>query len=156
MKKNVYIRCPRCELNYILKKDKFCNVCKSEMQARGERYEDLDMELCPICHTNFLNSDEQICESCREEGGYDYEYDDDKEWRRYIGEEEEIETENEEIGDNASVIDIEDDHLDYEDDDFMDFGKSIDGEPIEDFDMDESESDDDDDDEDDDDDDDKY
>ena len=138
MKKNVYIRCPRCELNYIQKKDKLCNVCKSELEARGDMYNELDMELCPICHTNFLNADEQICESCREECGYDFEYDDDREWRRYISEEEETESENEEIGENASVIDIEDDHIDYDDDDFLDFGKDLDGESMEGLDMDDS------------------
>lgn len=34
MKKPVYIRCPRCELNYIQKKDKYCSVCKAEMEAK--------------------------------------------------------------------------------------------------------------------------
>lgn len=137
MKKNVYVRCPRCELNYILKKDKFCNVCKSEMQATNERYEELNLELCPVCHINFLNGDEQICEACREEGNF-IEYDEEeKEWRRYIGEEDEIESEDEELGENASVIDMDDDNLDY-DDDFLDFGKGLgEGIPSEEFDMDE-------------------
>ena len=30
--KNVYIRCPRCELNYIKKKDQYCDICKREMK----------------------------------------------------------------------------------------------------------------------------
>ena len=30
-KKPIYILCPRCELNYINKKDKYCNVCKAEL-----------------------------------------------------------------------------------------------------------------------------
>ena len=27
----VYILCPRCEINYIDKRDKYCAVCKAEM-----------------------------------------------------------------------------------------------------------------------------
>ena len=33
--KNVYIKCPRCELNFILKKDKLCPVCKQEMREES-------------------------------------------------------------------------------------------------------------------------
>ena len=36
MKKPVYIRCPRCELNYIEKKDKLCSVCKAELSAKKD------------------------------------------------------------------------------------------------------------------------
>ena len=51
MKKPVYVRCPRCELNYIQKKDKYCSVCKSEMEAKKDYVDDFDLELCPICKT---------------------------------------------------------------------------------------------------------
>ena len=57
-----YIKCPRCELNYILKKDKFCDVCKSEMKAGILKENDMEeleyleegMELCPICKVNYF------------------------------------------------------------------------------------------------------
>ena len=67
--KQTYIRCPRCELNYILKKDKYCNVCKAEMKAVGNMGtdEDMDLELCPICKTNYINADEDICPACAKE-----------------------------------------------------------------------------------------
>ena len=51
--KNVYIRCPRCELNYIKKSDKYCDVCKKEMKLIKSDESD-DLELCPICKVNFI------------------------------------------------------------------------------------------------------
>ena len=58
-----YIKCPRCELNYILKKDKFCDVCKSEMKAGILEESDMEdfeleegLELCPICKSPVRNS----------------------------------------------------------------------------------------------------
>ena len=67
-----YIRCPRCELNYIEKKQKFCNVCKSEMKASGEIVDESEMKLCPACHTSLIPQTQDICDSCREELGDDY------------------------------------------------------------------------------------
>ena len=67
MKKPVYIRCPRCELNYIQKKDKFCPVCKAEMEAKRDYIDDVDLELCPICKTNYIQPDEIMCASCLKE-----------------------------------------------------------------------------------------
>jgi len=66
MSKNVYIKCPRCELNFIQKKDKFCPVCKQEMQALSTNYtEDLTkMGLCPICKVNYITDDENVCGTC--------------------------------------------------------------------------------------------
>lgn len=71
--KQTYIRCPRCELNYILKKDKLCNVCKSEMKALGTmgQEENMDMELCPICKINYITPDEDMCPACAKEREYD-------------------------------------------------------------------------------------
>jgi len=66
MSKNVYVKCPRCELNFILKKDKFCPVCQQEMQALSTNYtEDLTkMGLCPICKVNYITDDETACGTC--------------------------------------------------------------------------------------------
>ena len=78
MKKITYIRCPRCELNYIDKKEKFCSVCKQEMQVGGgEEFDELDLELCPICKTNYIQPDEVMCASCIAERGSDPDKDDD-------------------------------------------------------------------------------
>ena len=60
-KKPVYIRCPRCELNYCLKKDKYCSVCKAEMEGDKDAFsDDFELELCPICKTNYIQPDEII------------------------------------------------------------------------------------------------
>ena len=90
---NQYIKCPRCELNYILKKDKYCEVCKSEMRAGilGENDYDDDMDeayeegliLCPVCKVNYINEGESMCQSCLEEQGGDIKDDDEPNWRDY-------------------------------------------------------------------------
>ena len=61
MKKPVYIRCPRCELNYIQKKDKLCSVCKAELAAKEDYVDDMDLELCPICKSNYITKVEIKC-----------------------------------------------------------------------------------------------
>ena len=88
MKNQTYIRCPRCELNYILKKDKLCNVCKMEMKALGTlgAEENQDLEICPICKTNYITSDEEMCASCQREREYEEneeEKTDDSIWGSY-------------------------------------------------------------------------
>lgn len=70
MNKTVYIRCPRCELNFILKKDRYCQVCKQEMQALSTNFADesgKEMGLCPICKVNFVTEDETVCSTCMSE-----------------------------------------------------------------------------------------
>ena len=64
-----YIKCPRCELNYILEGEDYCHVCKSEMKHHTEPDEDLldfdDMELCPVCGQNYIREDQTMCDECR-------------------------------------------------------------------------------------------
>ncbi len=69
----VYILCPRCEINYIDKKEKYCAVCKAEMGMGDpsiflpdEEEEEVD-RVCPVCHINLLGEDEEICFECRKE-----------------------------------------------------------------------------------------
>lgn len=66
-----YKKCPRCELNYILENEDYCEICKQEL--RGQRptteFDDINLEdeelgLCPKCHKNYLNEGEKICEAC--------------------------------------------------------------------------------------------
>ena len=65
MVKSVYIKCPKCDLNFILKKDKLCPVCKQEMQALHSGGDDsADMGLCPICKVNYITEDENVCSTC--------------------------------------------------------------------------------------------
>ena len=117
MKKPVYIRCPRCELNYIKKQDKFCNVCKKEMKALGSQgaEENLDLDLCPICKVNFIGPDEDMCVTCAkekalEEGLINESNSDD--WDNVKDEDEGIYSEDEETGDMASITELDDDPLD--------------------------------------------
>ncbi|MBR4745234.1 MAG: hypothetical protein IK070_00805, partial [Clostridia bacterium] len=62
-----YIKCPRCELNYILESEDLCEVCKRSMRAGAnnedddEDYEEEGLTLCPICKVNYLNEGETIC-----------------------------------------------------------------------------------------------
>lgn len=85
-----YIKCPRCELNYILKKDKFCDVCKSEMKAGILKESDMDefeleegMEICPICKVNYINQGERMCTTCQEEQ-LSMSKDDEPDWRGFV------------------------------------------------------------------------
>jgi hypothetical protein len=88
-KKPVYVKCPRCELNYINKKDKLCNICKAELNqppsfySTSDEAEDNLLELCPVCKSNYISFDEDICEKCRskESGAAD---DEDENWRSFL------------------------------------------------------------------------
>ena len=132
MKKPVYIRCPRCELNYIEKKDKFCSVCKAEMSANKDLFvNDLDLELCPICKTNYIQPDEIMCATClKEHQTEDGEITRD-DWDEYINrDEDEIIYDDEETGDMASVTDLDDDSLDDDLDSGIGFDDSLDDEEL--------------------------
>lgn len=88
-KANEYIKCPRCELNYIIKKDKFCDVCKSEMKAGILEENDFDdfeegLELCPMCKVNYISEGETMCSTCHEEKVEGIKKDDDPDWRGYV------------------------------------------------------------------------
>ncbi len=122
MKSPVYIRCPRCELNYIQKKDKFCNVCKIEMKAVGTLGidENLDLELCPICKVNFINPDEDICVACAKEKaleeGLINDVDNTDDWDS-LNNDDGLYNEEEETGEMVSITDLDDTSFDDEDDD---------------------------------------
>lgn len=123
MGKVTYIRCPRCELNYITKAEKYCSVCKKEMQVGGGDFVDeSELEICPICKTNYIQPDEIMCPTCYAERANDPNFDgeEDSEWDQYINRDEEdmiSDNPDEEIGDMASVKDLDDD----DDDDYDDF-----------------------------------
>ncbi len=64
-----YIKCPRCELNWIPQEEEYCDVCKAELHMGGiSLLEDEEEEerLCPICHRNYLEDGEKYCSDCRE------------------------------------------------------------------------------------------
>ena len=59
-----FIKCPRCELNYIKEEEQYCPVCKREM--KGEVHED-PFELCSICNENPVMPGKDVCMVCYKE-----------------------------------------------------------------------------------------
>ena len=59
-----YIKCPRCELNYIREEELYCPVCKREM--KGEAHDD-PFELCSICNENPVMPGKDVCYMCYKE-----------------------------------------------------------------------------------------
>lgn len=135
--KQTYIRCPRCELNYILKREKFCNVCKQEMKALGTlgAEENLDLELCPLCKINYINPDEDVCPSCAKERELEDgeesvgKYGSESEWDAYTNPDDDDTFEDEETGDMVSISNLDDTSID---DDDMDLGLDVDEDDAED------------------------
>ena len=152
-----YIRCPRCELNFILKKDKLCSVCKREIESAYKNDEDdgdidlgVDFEICPICKTNYIREDEDMCASCQKERELDralnggdlppeeedfdnYENDtlkDDDEFGDMMGISDE-----DDLGADLDDLDIDigiDDDVDFDDDELDDLDEDFDDDDDED------------------------
>lgn len=59
-----FIKCPRCELNYIREEEQYCPVCKREM--KGETHDD-PFELCSICNENPVMPGKDVCLLCYKE-----------------------------------------------------------------------------------------
>ena len=59
-----FIKCPRCELNYIEESEGFCKICKREMQ--GDNSGD-DGELCTICNERPVIPGQDVCIVCLKE-----------------------------------------------------------------------------------------
>ncbi len=141
MAKVEYVRCPRCELNYIEKGQEYCRVCEAELSSKGNKEisdeEAKELNLCPICKTNYLMDDEEICSECATEKAIHEneeeinmnsdEQVDDKEdrtesWRQYVENDDE-ELPEDEFGDMSSITSEEDgdmmagEDMDFEDED---------------------------------------
>ncbi|MGI5899309.1 MAG: hypothetical protein ACOX8S_05210 [Christensenellales bacterium] len=59
-----FVKCPRCELNYMQSTDKYCQVCRRDMQ--GE--DDQDMSgICTNCGERAALSGEEMCAVCLKE-----------------------------------------------------------------------------------------
>ena len=70
MEKKTYILCPRCELNYMDSREKYCDVCKAELgigEANFVLHDESEGKLCPICHTNYCEEGEDMCIECKKE-----------------------------------------------------------------------------------------
>ncbi|MGN1234643.1 MAG: hypothetical protein ACI4U2_01515 [Christensenellaceae bacterium] len=91
-----YIKCPRCELNYIdEEKQEYCDICLVEM--RGMNYDSVDlledeeeeMDVCPCCGENMKPLSEPMCEECKRKRDAEPEEDvdpdkDDSEWGDFV------------------------------------------------------------------------
>ena len=58
------VKCPRCDLNYILDTEKFCKVCLREM--KGSHVED-ELEMCSVCNEAPALPGHDVCLSCLKE-----------------------------------------------------------------------------------------
>ena len=130
-----YVRCPRCELNYITKNEKLCKVCEAELASKGNKEisdeEAKEMNICPVCKVNYLIDDEEICSECASEKllyNDNLEMDTDSEtdeadektenWRQYV-ENDDAEVPEDEFGEMTSIR--TEDELDGLDGEEMDF-----------------------------------
>lgn len=91
-----YLKCPRCDLNYInVEVQEYCDICLSEMKGERGAFSDLtdedeEMELCPRCGENMMKVGETMCDECKkrldtEEEEIDIEKDEG--WRDFVEDE---------------------------------------------------------------------
>ena len=120
-----YMKCPRCELNYIdAEKQEYCDVCLKEMKGIAtdvdeieETEDDLPTELCPVCGENMMRPGEKMCEECRKKAEYETEEpdpDEDDEWREYLDDDTDAELDSE-IGEIDETFDEDFDDEESED-----------------------------------------
>ncbi len=139
----MYIKCPRCELNYIdPEKQEYCDVCLAEMQGAKLKFADLDedeemekTEICPVCGVNYMRFGEKMCDECKKNSEYeeeaDIDPDKDEEWRNYLDEDTDDLDEDEPIDigeeyDEEFDEEFEDEYEDSSDTSADDFGEDID------------------------------
>ena len=99
MEKNEYVKCPRCDMNYMQKSQNYCDVCRAELKLDASLpylYDDEDeefLEPCPVCKVNFIGYEEDMCQQCRDEQAYvkdiTDDVDKDEEWRSYLDDDKE-------------------------------------------------------------------
>ena len=61
-----FVKCPRCELNYMQEGEQFCSVCRREV--KGENKDEL-FELCSVCGENPVYPGKDLCLFCLKEMG---------------------------------------------------------------------------------------
>ncbi len=134
-----YVKCPRCELNYIdAEKQEYCDVCIAELKGRKLQFADLDdeifeevdseleqFEVCPVCNVNRIRYGEKMCEACKKESEYEEDEIDpekDEEWKNYLDEEDDGDlTIDDETLQEELDADMEDEESEEaNDDDFFD------------------------------------
>ena len=58
------VKCPRCDLNYILEGEKLCKVCQREL--KGDKWGN-EVELCSICNEAPALPGKDVCLFCLKE-----------------------------------------------------------------------------------------
>lgn len=159
-----YVKCPRCELNYIdADKQEYCDVCIAEMKGNKLQFADLEdedfekvienegAELCPVCGVNYISYGEKTCEFCKNKEEYDDEGEvdpeNDEQWKNYLDDDtEDLSLEDaaldEELKEELEEEDEEEEESEESGDDFFD----EDLESLDDYDDEDDEDDEDDDD----------
>ena len=136
-----YIKCPRCELNYIdSEKQEYCDVCIAELKGKKlqfadleeEDFEELDAELeseelCPVCGVNRIRAGEKMCETCKAQQEYEedeeVDMENDEEWKNYLEEDDEdlkVDAELQEEIEEEFAHEEEEEYEYSEDDDIFD------------------------------------
>ena len=157
-----YIKCPRCELNFIIEgKQEYCDVCIAEMKGSKLEFADLEdeeleaeleneaAELCPVCGINNMRFGESMCEACRKQSEYEDDVQDDEdgdeEWKSYLNDDtEDLSLDEEELAEELAEVGEEEEEYAEEADDFFDEDVDSLDDIDEDFDDDDDEDDDDD------------
>ena len=118
-----YIKCPRCELNYIKKGEQYCQVCKAELKlgpqlmfAVDEDDEDYEnQKLCPICKQNYIDLDMEMCDQCKEDQANSTEeevdIEKDEEWKNFVNDEDLIPTAKDNDEEMISLSKLEEDEV---------------------------------------------
>ncbi len=101
------VKCPRCDLNYIMEGEKLCKICQREM--KGEDRND-EVELCSICNEAPALPGKDVCLFCLKEMNKSNSTPDDES----LTETESVEPEN--IGDMDSVSGMDEIIPEVEDD----------------------------------------
>ena len=135
---NKYIKCPRCELNFIIEgQQEYCDVCIAEMKGNKLEFADLEdeeleaelenesMELCPVCGINNMRFGETMCEACKKQSEYEEDIveddEQDEEWKSYLTEDtEDLSLDEEELAEELAEVGEEDEEYAEEEDDFFD------------------------------------
>lgn len=128
-----YMKCPRCELNYIdAEKQEFCDICLKEMKGirtdadelEEEEAAELPTELCPVCGENMMRAGEKMCEECRRRSEAEEESsseEDDDEWREYLDDDTDtMDDEMEDIGETFDDEDLEEEEEEEPEEEYND------------------------------------
>ncbi len=152
MTKTKYVRCPRCDLNYMDSRQDMCDVCKAELGLSSnvilddDDLDDIELEegltkLCPVCKRTYINLDDDMCETCAAaKENADLIDASDEEWRNFLDddpeefEEEKIEIPLEELQEEEEEAEEEDVIIrDEENDDIIDKDFELDDDDLDDI-----------------------